>query len=37
MSSAPDPRAAGEAISQRLCSVFTVGADARIAEYLDYG
>lgn len=28
---------AGESISQRLCSVFTVGADAKIAEYLDYG
>jgi hypothetical protein len=37
MSSAPDPRAAGEVISQRLCSVFSVGTDTRIAEYLDYG
>lgn len=27
----------GDAISQRLCSVFTIGADATITEYLDYG
>lgn len=29
--------AAGEAVEQRLCSVFTVGPDATIVEYLDYG
>jgi hypothetical protein len=28
---------AGEAVSQRLCSVFTVGPGATIVEYLDYG
>ena len=28
---------AGEAVSQRLCSVFTVGPEGTIVEYLDYG
>lgn len=27
----------GTAFSQRLCSVFTIGPDATIVEYLDYG
>lgn len=28
---------AREAVSQRLCSVFTVGSEGTIVEYLDYG
>jgi limonene-1,2-epoxide hydrolase len=28
---------AGEAISHRLCSVFTVGPEGTIVEYMDYG
>jgi steroid delta-isomerase-like uncharacterized protein len=28
---------AGDAVSERLCTVFTVGEDGRITEYYDYG
>lgn len=33
----PGSGSAGQAISQRLCTVFTIDAQGQIIEYLDYG